>query len=47
MIEFKNVNKIFQQKNSEIQALKDVSFKVEGKIYLVLSDIAVREEYFN
>ncbi|MBF0837696.1 ATP-binding cassette domain-containing protein, partial [Bacteroides acidifaciens] len=27
--EFKNVNKIFQQKNSEIQALKDVSFKVE------------------
>lgn len=29
MIEFKNVNKIFQQKNSEIQALKDVSFKVE------------------
>ncbi len=29
MIEFKNVNKIFRQKNSEIQALKDVSFKVE------------------
>lgn len=29
MIEFKNVNKIFQQKNSEIQALEDVSFKVE------------------
>ncbi len=29
MIEFKNVNKIFQQKNSKIQALNDVSFKVE------------------
>ncbi|WP_323704036.1 methionine ABC transporter ATP-binding protein [Mammaliicoccus sp. Dog046] len=29
MIEFKNVNKIFQQKNSKIQALDDVSFKVE------------------
>ena len=29
MIEFKNVNKIFQQKNSKIQALDNVSFKVE------------------
>ncbi|MBL0846355.1 MULTISPECIES: ATP-binding cassette domain-containing protein [Mammaliicoccus] len=29
MIEFKNVNKVFQQKNSKIQALEDVSFKVE------------------
>nr|WP_263314910.1 ATP-binding cassette domain-containing protein [Mammaliicoccus sp. Marseille-Q6498] len=31
MIEFKKVNKIFQQKNSKIQALEDVSFKVEAQ----------------
>ncbi|GGI40867.1 methionine ABC transporter ATP-binding protein [Mammaliicoccus stepanovicii] len=31
MIEFKNVNKIFKQKKSDILALQDVSFKVEAQ----------------
>lgn len=41
MIEFKNVNKVFRKKRETIQALKNVSFKIDQHDILVLLVIVV------